>query len=108
MEKIMCKKEVVINPVVLLILANKSEKYTSEINCILNLALETEKQQYFKEVLNRLEIDFPKLLFFKDFGWIYTACACKNNVVTWADKSRGKWGRISEEHSKCGRLYKKI
>ena len=30
--------------------------------------VETEKQQYFKEVLDRLEIDFPKLPFFKYFG----------------------------------------
>ena len=26
--------------------------------------VETEKQQYFKEVLDRLEIDFPKFPFF--------------------------------------------
>ena len=70
--------------------------------------VETEKQQYFKEVLDRLEIDFPKLPFFKYFGWICTACAYKNNVATWTYKSRGKCGRISEEHSKCERFYKKI
>ena len=70
--------------------------------------VETEKQQYFKEVLDRLEIDFPKLPFFKYFGWICTACAYKNNVATWTYKSRGKCGRISEEHSKCESFYKKI
>ena len=30
--------------------------------------VETEKQQYFKEVLDCLEIDFPKLPLFKYFG----------------------------------------
>ena len=29
--------------------------------------VETEKQQYFKEVLDGLEIEFPKLPFFKYF-----------------------------------------
>ena len=70
--------------------------------------VETEKQQYFKEVLDCLEINFPELPFFKYFGWIYTVCACTNNVVMWNDKSRSKCGRIFEEHSKCGRFYKKI
>ena len=69
--------------------------------------VETEKQQYFKEVLDRLEIDFPKLPFFEYFGWIYTACACKNYVLTWTYKSRGKRGRISQKHSKCGTFTRK-
>ena len=46
------------------------------------LIVETEKQQYFKEVLDHLDIDFPKLPFFKYFGCIYTACAYQNNVIT--------------------------
>ena len=29
--------------------------------------VETKKKQYFKEVLDHLQIDFPKLPFFKDF-----------------------------------------
>ena len=40
-------------------------------------------ETYCKEVfLDRLEIGFPKLVFIKYFGSIYTACAYKNNFLT--------------------------
>ena len=65
------------------------------------------EKNHFKKVLDRLEIDFPKLPLFKYFGWICTACPYKNNVMLNA-KNEGKCGRFSEEYPKCGRFYKKI
>ena len=58
--------------------------------------------------LDCLEIVFPKLPFFKYSSWIYAACAYKNNIVTWNNKSGGKCERFPEEYPKCERFYKKI
>ena len=72
--------------------------YNTKEDTIHAIFCRNAQNQYFIEVLDCLEIDFPKL----------PSCACKNNVVTWNDKSRGKCGRISEEYPKCERFYKKI
>ena len=47
---------------------NRSLTITLHRTPFILFIVETEKQQYFKEVLDRLEIDFPKLPFFKYFG----------------------------------------
>ena len=66
-------------------------------------------ETYCKEVfLDRLEIGFPKLVFIKYFGSIYTACAYKNNVLTWTYKSGVKCGRFFEKYPKRGNFYKEI
>ena len=72
--------------------------YNTKADTIHAIFCRNAQNQYFIEVLDCLEIDFPKL----------PSCACKNNVVTWNDKSRGKCGRISEEYPRYEMFYKKM
>ena len=66
----------------------------------------TKKVNYFKEVSDCLEINFPKLPLFRYFTWIYTTCPYKN-VITWNDKVNVE-DFLKSIYPKCGRFYKKI
>ena len=66
----------------------------------------TKKVNYFKEVSDCLEINFPKLPLFRYFTWIYTTCPYKN-VITWNDKVNVE-DFLKSIYPKCGIFYKKI